>query len=509
MADLNLGRTLINRYELVDLLGQGSMGRVYEARDILLDGVPVAVKFLSQTLLNQNMRDRFEREATTCAKLSQRTIHIVRVTDFGIDTRDDIPFYVMEHLQGENLSDIISRRPIPLPRFLNLCRQICLGLQFAHHGILIEGEHRPIVHRDIKPSNILIIQDESLGELVKILDFGIAKTLQVEGEQTNCYMGTLAYSSPEQMEGRELDGRSDIYSLGVVMFQMLTGKMPLQADTHTFGGWYKAHHTQPPRSFDAVNSSVKLPKPLENLVMSCLSKNVSDRPQSVSEILKALEPFEERYGAGRQIGRRIDDALKKLPVSPAKTISPLLPEEVCRFASWPANMPVAEIVFSKVFPTSKEPLATLWVMLPQREIQKRLLCTRFNQFLFMASPHPMLLWLTVLYNQEHGPRWLPCYLDLKSGQGQQMTRLLSKSKQYRILFFALEEPQRCAHVLTSSIASAQGTLLQEWASMGQVSPATSLAGISKEHLKGALEDLKPKILMKLESLYCDGEDLSW
>jgi serine/threonine-protein kinase len=231
----------INSFELI---GKGAMGRVYQAKDMLLGGVVVAVKFLSQALLNKKMRDRFYREATISALLSEKSNHIVRVRDYGVD-ENEISFYVMEYLEGESLSEVIRRQPLSLPRFLNTSRQICLGLQCAHKGVVFEGQLSPIVHRDIKPSNILVTQDSSIGELVKILDFGIAKLLQSDSSQTNTFMGTLAYCSPEQMEGKELDARSDIYSLGVMMFEMLTGEMPLCAETHSFGSWYKAHHFTP------------------------------------------------------------------------------------------------------------------------------------------------------------------------------------------------------------------------------------------------------------------------
>lgn len=505
-ADPNIGCKLANRYQLTSLLGRGSMGRVYAAKDIVLGGVPVAVKLLSQTLLNKKMRDRFEREATTCALLGQKSIHIVRVTDYGVQEEDEVPFYVMEYLEGESLSQLVSRQPISLPRFLSLSRQICLGLQCAHQGILVGDEVYPIVHRDIKPSNIMITQDESLGELAKILDFGIAKLLQADSGQTNCFMGTLAYSSPEQMEGRELDARSDIYSLGIMMFQLLTSKMPLQADTHTFGGWYKAHQFQHPRSFAAANSTVRIPKALESLVMSCLAKSPSDRPQNIADILKALEPLEQRFGTGRQIGQRIGVALSKLPVAAKpKEPSELTADEVCKLASWPKNMPIADIVFPNPMRTSKEVLSTLWVMLPQSEIRKRLVCTRYNQFLFLEAPHPMMLWLTVLYNAEHGPRWLPCYLDLKSSQGLQITRLLGKTGQYRLLFFAHESPQQCMTVMTSTIAEAQCRMLQHWVTLSQSVHSANQSTVSKTMLKSELEKLKPKILTKLESLYGHGD----
>lgn len=501
-----VGRILSNRYQLEDLLGQGSMGRVYGAKDVLLGGVPVAAKFLSQTLLNQKMRDRFEREATTCALLGQRSIHIVRVTDYGVDD-NEVPYYIMEYLKGDSLTDVINHQPMPLPQFLSLSRQICLGLQCAHQGIPIDGEVYPIIHRDIKPSNILITQDESLGELAKILDFGIAKILQEDSQQTNCFMGTLAYSSPEQMEGRELDGRSDIYSMGVMLFQMLTGKMPLHADTHTFGGWYQAHHHQPPRSFEDADSSVKIPKTLENLVMSCLAKTPNDRPQSVAEILKALEPLEQKYGPGWKLGKRIEKVLPDKPITANPKVPTLLsPSEICQFAQWPSNKPIADIVFPNPIRTTQEVLATLWVMMSKQEIENRQICTRYNQFLCLPSPHPTVLWLTVLFNQKHGPRWLPVYLDLKTSQGQQMTRLLGQSGQYRLLLFAKEEPHRCANVMTSSIASAQCKMLLEWATAAQMSPPTAQFSLGKSQLKAELERLKPKIVMQLESIYSDSDN---
>jgi serine/threonine protein kinase len=119
MSDSNLGCKLANRYELLEPLGQGSMGRVYLAEDTLLGSVQVAVKFLSQTLLNENMRDRFMQEAMTCAQLGQRSIHVVRVTDYGVND-EGVPFYVMEYLQGQSLSQLIHLQPLPIPRFLGV-----------------------------------------------------------------------------------------------------------------------------------------------------------------------------------------------------------------------------------------------------------------------------------------------------------------------------------------------------------------------------------------------------
>jgi serine/threonine-protein kinase len=503
MIDPNNGRLLANRYQLIELIGKGAMGRVYQAKDMLLGGVLVAVKFLSQTLLNQKMRDRFYREATICAMLGEKSNHIVRVRDYGVDEYE-VSFYVMEYLQGESLSEVIRRQPLYLARFLNISRQICSGLQCAHKGIVIDNKLSAIIHRDIKPSNILIVQDDSFGELVKILDFGIAKLLQAEGDQTHSFMGTLAYCSPEQMEGKELDKRSDIYSLGVMMFEMLTGEMPLIGDTHSFGGWYKAHHFASPRTFESVNPNLKLPNPLKNLVMSCLAKEPSARPQSVEEVLRVIKNLEDSLAHSRKLVHRINLALEKSPVAAGSRLKLALSiDDICRQTSWPKDKPLATIVFPHIIRTTSNLLPSLWVMLKTQDIQNRQISTRYNQFLFLMSPHPMVLWITALHNREHGASWLPCYLDLKTPLGQKMARLLGETGSYRILFFALSEPEYCANVMTSTIAPIQRQRLTEWANTSQTLVSASQSQLSKKILKQEFEKLKPKILMKLEAIHTD------
>ena len=512
MSDSMLEHKLANRYELLEPLGQGSMGKVYLAEDALLGGVKVAVKFLSQTLLNDRMRDRFFQEAKTCAQLGQRSIHVVRVTDYGVNEAG-IPFYVMEYLRGQGLSEIINNQPLPIPRFLGLTRQICLGLRSAHDGILLKGQTQPvpIIHRDIKPSNILIVQDVTLGEVAKILDFGIAKLMQEGGEHTNCFMGTLAYSSPEQMEGKELDERSDIYSLGIMMFQMLTSRLPLRASTHTFGGWYQAHQIQVPRRPAELDQSITVPKLLEDLVMSCLEKQPQNRPQSINEILRQLEPLEERFVGGFRIGQRIGATLSRLPVRrrPAP-IEDLKEDQICKLATWPADKPVAEIVFPHLLNISQGALPTLWAMMSQSEIEKRLISTRYNTFICTMSPHPMVLWLTVLYSSSHGARWLPCYVDLKTKAGQKMLFQLGQAGYYKLLFFSLEDPRGCAHVFTCNVANRQQGLLREWVLTARTRPSIGAVNTSKGLLRDELNNkLKDRILRQLESVYIDtGSDLS-
>jgi eukaryotic-like serine/threonine-protein kinase len=515
MSDPNVGRLLSNRYQLQEIIGTGAMGRVYRAKDILLGGVPVAVKFLALSVQNNKMRlqERFEREAKTCALLGQKSIHVVRVMDYGVDA-NNTPFYVMEYLQGISLSDVIRKQHLTLPRFLSFVRQISLGLQSAHDGIMVDGKICPIIHRDIKPSNMLVIQDASFGELVKVLDFGIAKLLQADSNYTNYYLGTLAYSSPEQMDGKELDNRSDIYSLGVMMFEMLTGKMPLVAPTHSFGAWYKTHHQKAPRSFSEAAPTLQLPNEVKNLVMGCLAKAPGDRPQSVGEILKILTSLEQNDIAHTQNSGVSASASGSLFVPPTiksdfeqkpKLDSTITPSnhEITPQLCWPQNKPIANIVFPHPIRLQGELIPALWIMLPQEEIQKRLVCTRYNQFLFITTPHPMLLWISLLYNRKYGPKWLPYYLDLKTNIGQEIARLLAEKGFYRLLFFARETPNNCSKMLLSTIASGQRQRLQEWVTISNTSASPCEPQLSKSLLKTEYENLKPQILAKLEALDTD------
>lgn len=511
--DTNCGRLLSNRYQLAELVGEGAMGRVYRAQDTLLGGVTVAIKFLAQTLLNHNMRDRFEREAMISALLGEKSIHVVRVRDYGVDEHN-IPFYVMEFLSGENLSELIRNQPLPLPRFLTLTRHICLGLESAHQGILLNGELCRVVHRDIKPSNILILEDPTLGEVAKILDFGIAKLVQSDVAQTQSFMGTLAYCSPEQMEGKELDHRSDIYSLGVMMYEMLTTDMPILPQNSSFGGWYQAHHNFQPEPF---NSRFNLPSEIKNLVMRCLAKPKEERPQSVGEIIKVLEALQQKPSSQPKPQQPQPQQLNPEPI-PAKKIEPKAEQhqptvaekngtleavpsltEICLQASWPDDKPIQKIVFPELISTPLGEIPALFVMLDQQDLIDRLSSRRYNQFLFMSHPHPVLLWITLLYHQYHEPRWLPCYLDLKTKKGQQIIRSLEELGSYRILFFSLTGPTRCQNVMNSTVNPQNCKMLKQWADMGQLIPSGGKPQVTKQLLKQELEKLKPKILLKMQS----------
>ncbi len=187
----------------------------------------------------------------------------------------------------------------------------------------------------------------------------------------------------------------------------------------------------------------------------------------------------------------------------AKLRTSIPPQDTGNIISWPQNKPIADIVFTQPIHTYGEIVPALWVMLPQLEILKRLVCNRYNQFLFINLPHPMLLWITVIYNRKHGPKWLPYYLDLKTTVGQEIVKLLGETGYYRLLFFARETPNRCSHIMLSSIAPAQRQRLQQWVASSNMLGSSSDPQISKGLLKAEYEKIKPLILAKLENLDTD------
>ncbi|APB33113.1 serine/threonine protein kinase [Gloeomargarita lithophora Alchichica-D10] len=493
-----IGRLLAKRYKLQAIVGRGSMGKVYQAADTVLGGVAVAVKFLSQALMDDKGKERFASEARACALLGNKSIHIVRVMDYGVD-ETELPFYVMEYLQGESLREMVDVQPLTLEQFLPLAQQISRGLQAAHQGIEVDGRVWSVVHRDIKPSNIFVVRDPGLGMLAKVLDFGIAKFVNEnpESNQTSHFTGTLAYCSPEQLEGRSLGQRSDIYSLGVMMFEMLTGQVPIQAPLESIGAWYRAHHMQAPPSLQSINP--KLPKnaELEGLIQHCLAKDPQDRPANMVEVIQALDRVEQslRPKATPATLSTPDDHTYHPQVSTGPSLE--RSADSWDLLSWPKDKPVQKIVFPKLIPVGSSQIPSLWTMLPRHEINQRVLNRCYNQFLFTSAPHPMVLWVTALYQVKQDPRWLPCYLDLKRPEGQEICRCLGEIGHYYLLLFSLEEPGKFCHRLEVSIATGQRPLLQEWADQGQISRLAPAPDLSKDLLRREYERLKPQILARL------------
>jgi eukaryotic-like serine/threonine-protein kinase len=299
-----IGRSIgdANRYRLEQRLGGGGMGEVFIATDTRL-GKPVALKLLKESLAiieDTDLRERFERECSICAAL--KSSHIIQVTDYGV-TSEGYPFYVMEYLQGQTLGEVLAVQPrLPVDRTCNIMTQVCAGLQLAHEGVVLwsaetgSSERIKVIHRDLKPANLMLIPS-ALGELVKIIDFGIAKIRSLKNEAANAttmFLGTCHYASPEQfnMVGN-VDERADIYSLGVMLYEMLTGVDPFGLNFRhqrvSNDAWFTAHLRKAPLSLRSQPDCDHIPTDLEAIVIRCLEKRAVDRFSSVAELSEALQ----------------------------------------------------------------------------------------------------------------------------------------------------------------------------------------------------------------------------
>ncbi|MHB1509551.1 MAG: Stk1 family PASTA domain-containing Ser/Thr kinase [Acidimicrobiales bacterium] len=262
------------RYELRNQIARGGTAQVYLARDLLLDR-PVALKVLFPELSSDSsFVERFRREAQAAANLSHP--NIVPVFDWGESERTY--FIVMEHIDGEPLSAIIrSQAPLPALRAASIAADIAKALSYAHrHGV---------VHRDVKPGNVLITRDGQ----VKVADFGIARAVGSDDNvtQTGLVMGTATYFSPEQAQGLGVDGRSDVYSLGVVIYEMVTGRAPFVADTPVAIAYkHVSESPVPPRELDA-----RVPAPLEAIIMRAMAKSPADRYATAEDLHADLQRF--------------------------------------------------------------------------------------------------------------------------------------------------------------------------------------------------------------------------
>jgi beta-lactam-binding protein with PASTA domain/tRNA A-37 threonylcarbamoyl transferase component Bud32 len=266
----NGGRALNGRYQLISVVGGGGMAQVYKARDNVLGRI-VAVKLLREQYTGDSQFVvRFKREAQAAANLAHP--NIVNVYDVGQD--GDLYYIVMEYIAGASLKEVItSSGPFPANKATSIAIQILAGIEYAHRNGLI--------HRDIKPQNVLIGPDGT----VKVTDFGIAKSVSDLGlTEAGLALGTAHYFSPEQAKGERVVPASDIYALGVTLYEMLTGKLPFESDS-VMGLAYK-HLSEPPKPPRELNPSV--PARLEAIVMKALAKDPNERFASAAEMEKAL-----------------------------------------------------------------------------------------------------------------------------------------------------------------------------------------------------------------------------
>jgi serine/threonine protein kinase len=290
-TDPFLGRTLKGVYFIQQKIGDGGMGLVYKAVHVELDA-PFAVKILRGSLLSDpGVVGRFQREARAASRLHHP--NVVAVTDFG-QTEDGVLFMVMEHVTGKNLARVIAdEAPISERRVVFIGAQILSALAEAHAS--------QILHRDLKPENVMVETRRDTSDSIKVLDFGIAKVLMAGSPATTLtraglVVGTPGYMSPEQLTGDDLDPRSDLYSVGVVLYEMLTGKLPHAAKTPIHMARLLATEPPPPPS---GSRPTPVSRELEALVMRALAPRREDRPGSAEEMREQLLACPVEGGATR------------------------------------------------------------------------------------------------------------------------------------------------------------------------------------------------------------------
>jgi eukaryotic-like serine/threonine-protein kinase len=491
-----IGKFLNNRYLIRDLIGKGGMGRVYLAEDAAKAGMPVAVKILSLSLDNQQISQRFGREIFIGAQLGRKSKHIARVLSYGV-TDDKVPFYVMEYLQGKNIKALIKSKSLSVTKSLEIIHQICLGLQCAHQGISLKGEIYPVLHRDIKPENIFIAEDSKQRDIVKILDFGIAKFLTERAGMTltESFIGSLPYCSPEHMEGRKLiDVRSDIYSLGVLMYEMLVGQHPFALKTNSFGDWYQAHKFQTPPAFKEINSDLTVPRELQELVMSCLAKEVKNRPQDMGKILNSLERIQQVLNGEVLSSTNQVQNTSNVQLVPVTSIS----EKICLQKTWPLNKPKALICFPHLLQSTQGSIPTLWAMLPKKEIDLLAKQISNTEFIFQKNLYPLLLWVTTLCDKKLDlTRWLSYFLDMKDAKSQNIAQALANTGYYHLLFFSLENPGKCEKVMTLTLSAHQRQHIIDCLELIEKTNSIIELNESKNILRLHLEKKKPEIISRL------------
>jgi serine/threonine-protein kinase len=290
-SDARIGTTLVGRYRIEKLVGKGGMGRVYRATQLPLNR-PVAVKVLSPDFQRKDPQfvRRFFLEAASAARLSHP--NTITVFDYGESEAGEL-FIAMEYLQGRPLSRVITTEGRFSPeRILHVGMQICRALREAHA--------KGIIHRDLKPGNILLLEEGDDGDFVKVLDFGLVKLFNPdverapladaedpEGELTKAgmFLGSPKYMSPEQIQGLALDPRTDIYALGVLMFQMATGRPPFTGASSVDVIYRHVNHPVPILS----DLGVDAPPEVEDLIRACLAKRREDRFGSMGELLARMK----------------------------------------------------------------------------------------------------------------------------------------------------------------------------------------------------------------------------
>ncbi len=276
-----IGRIFLGRYETVRLLGEGGMGKVYLARQLDL-GRQVVIKVMHDHVAAEpKFREKFQRETLLMARFAHP--YAVALYDASLT---DGPCIVMEYIRGVNLESLLQKNVRLSPaRVGRLIGQLCEVLQAAHD--------QGLIHRDLKPANLMIVDHDSPREKVKVMDFGLAKLMdpsdvaEYRNSSAEFAVGTPGYICPEQVRGDPVDHRGDLYSVGVMMYELLTGRLPFVGPSSM--DLMLAHATEVPPRFDDLGLPIDIPEPVEAVVFLCLEKDPIDRPQHARELCEIYE----------------------------------------------------------------------------------------------------------------------------------------------------------------------------------------------------------------------------
>jgi serine/threonine protein kinase len=307
MQDPLIGSTLAGCYQIQSLLGAGGMGVVYKARHGLMDRI-VAIKMLQAQLVSDQLSvARFHQESKAASRINHP--NVITIYDFGISPQG-LPYIVMDYLAGDPLADAIRENgQIGVDRTLKIAIQTCDALAHAHK--------QGVVHRDLKPGNIVLTTFNDDKDYVKVVDFGVAKLMNQDGQrltQAGEVCGSPVYMSPEQCMGQELDSRSDIYSMGIVLYETLTGKLPILGKTMV--DTMSKHCSEMPPPFKVSRPDLYIPERLEAIIFKALAKAPADRQQTMDELKGDLESAIPRAGRTATLRGANSEAMHQLTVLP-------------------------------------------------------------------------------------------------------------------------------------------------------------------------------------------------
>ncbi len=318
-GDPLIGRVINDRFKVLSIIARGGMGKVYRAEQAPLGRI-VALKVLQPNYhgdTDPEFHKRFFLEASLVSRLTHP--NTVTLYDYG-QSSDDLYFMAMEYLEGRTLHRLLREdSPLEVGRALHILVQACRALREAHgHGV---------IHRDLKPANIFLVRHDDDPDFVKVLDFGLLKRTDETAEealtQTGLFMGSPKYMAPEQIRGERVCAATDVYSLGVVLFELLTGKVPFERQSSV--NLLMAHVSDPVPTLIEVNPLVQVPTAVEEIVYRCLAKHPDDRYASMDELIDAIKQ------AGASVGRPLGSmsaefghsVVTRLPTSDENPVIPL------------------------------------------------------------------------------------------------------------------------------------------------------------------------------------------